>query len=1130
MPGKVTEPTIPDPAHLLRRCLEAFSESARESGQAFQRDGKVKLGSPGPTGISARIQDTDDETIRPEVDWSWADTRALLWASCSCEDFEEGNACNHLWALLAAMDERGLARLVPGRGPLEVLDDDKEDDEATDEPTPSGPLIAAKGRRQESSRWYRPSDPSATRSRPPGGWKYLIQSLDAPTRPAPAPEFGVPRPLTPIGPIWYLLNESATRAYGELVIEFHRAGSTRRSTESPLKPVPLGRIDLTVMTEAVDREILTLLLGGNPDYDDTFASQREGDAGRNSRLGMPAALLSTLVPRLCATTRFGRPDSTDSRALRFQPLAFDDGPAWQCRLTVESVPGEDAWMVDGTFFRSEERMPLTEPVLVMKNGFLVRNDVVGFMEPGPWHEWIELIRRTGPVRVPRREKDEFLRLFWASPLPPAVEVPEDLKLAEATATAVPRLVLTRPPIVRTRETLDAALWFDYEGGSVAHRHPARAIVQVAAGRVIPRDVPAEAAARALLVELGFKEPVPPRPAEAELEIAVRHLATVARVLVGRGWQVEAEGQRYRAPGIRRMTLSSGIDWFDLTGAVDFGGQEATLPELLAAARKGQDFVLLGDGSRGLLPEDWLERLAPLADLGTPEGDGLRFHRSQATLLDALLESQPEVDRDADFRRLIERLNAHHAIAPVEQPAGFVGQLREYQRLGLGWLQFLAEFSFGGCLADDMGLGKTIQVLALLEGRRRARGPKTPSLVVVPRSLVHNWIEEAGRFTPELKMLDYTGQDRADQLPRFDDFDLVVTTYGTVRRDILKLKDYRFDYVILDEAQAIKNSGSQASRACRLLEADHRLAMSGTPVENHLGELGALFEFLNPGMLGRAAAARARVAGASDPESVALLARALKPFILRRTKEQVLSELPIKTEQTLYCELEPKQRRMYDSMRAQYRASLSATIQKLGLSRAKVHVLEALLRLRQVACHPGLVDKALVGDSSAKLDTLFESLREIVDEGHKALVFSQFTSLLAIVRPRLDQEGIRYEYLDGKTTKRSEKVKRFQEDPTCPLFLISLKAGGQGLNLTAADYVFILDPWWNPAVEAQAVDRAHRIGQTRPVFAYRLIARDTVEEKIVELQRNKRHLADAIISADSSLLRSLTAEDLQRLLS
>ncbi|TPW03172.1 MAG: hypothetical protein FD129_3094 [bacterium] len=233
MPRKVTEPTIPDPAHLLRRCLDAFAESARESGVALLRDGKVKLGSPGPTGISAKIQDGDDEVMRPEVDWSWADTRALLWASCDCDDFDEGNACNHLWALLAAMDERGLARLVPGRGPLEVLDDDKEDEESADEPAPSGPLIAAKGRRQESSRWYRPSDPSAARSRPPGNWKFLIQSLDPPPRPAPILEYGATRPPSPIGPIWYLLNENSTRAYGDLVIEFHRAGSTRRSAARP---------------------------------------------------------------------------------------------------------------------------------------------------------------------------------------------------------------------------------------------------------------------------------------------------------------------------------------------------------------------------------------------------------------------------------------------------------------------------------------------------------------------------------------------------------------------------------------------------------------------------------------------------------------------------------------------------------------------------------------------------------------------------------------------------------------------------------------------------------------------------------------------------------------------------------
>jgi SNF2 family DNA or RNA helicase len=359
----------------------------------------------------------------------------------------------------------------------------------------------------------------------------------------------------------------------------------------------------------------------------------------------------------------------------------------------------------------------------------------------------------------------------------------------------------------------------------------------------------------------------------------------------------------------------------------------------------------------------------------------------------------------------------------------------------------------------------------------------------------------------------------------------VTTYGTLRRDIIKLKDVHFDYAILDEAQAVKNATAQVAKACRLLQADHRLAMTGTPVENHLGELWSLFEFLNPGMLGSSTAfnAIARSSGDVDTAGLRMLAAGLRPFILRRTKSQVLTELPDKTEQTVFCDLPRAQRKLYDELRTYYRTSLSQRIAEVGLQRAKIHVLEALLRLRQAACHPGLIDARRTREESAKIEALLEQLDAVVAEGHKALVFSQFTSLLAIVRSHLDQQGFVYEYLDGRTRKRQEKVMRFQEDPHCPLFLISLKAGGQGLNLTAADYVFILDPWWNPAVEAQAVDRAHRIGQTRRVFAYRLISRDTVEEKILELQQHKRALADAIVSADNSVMRHLTAEDVQRLL-
>jgi SNF2 family DNA or RNA helicase len=338
--------------------------------------------------------------------------------------------------------------------------------------------------------------------------------------------------------------------------------------------------------------------------------------------------------------------------------------------------------------------------------------------------------------------------------------------------------------------------------------------------------------------------------------------------------------------------------------------------------------------------------------------------------------------------------------------------------------------------------------------------------------------------------------------------------------------------VLDEAQAIKNSDTESSKAARLLRGKNRLALSGTPVENHMGELWSLFEFLNPGMLGAASVFKLAGAGSrnADEETRRMLALALRPFILRRTKEQVARELPPKTEQTVYCELEPEQRKLYDELRNHYRASLLGRIATDGIAKSKMQVLEALLRLRQAACHPGLVDPIRRAEGSAKVDTLVDQLGEVLDEGHKALVFSQFTTLLSIVRDRLDQAGVTYEYLDGKTRDRRERVERFQNDPSCKLFLVSLKAGGLGLNLTAAEYVFLLDPWWNPAVEAQAVDRAHRIGQTRNVFAYRLIARDTVEEKVLELQSSKRDLAAAIIQADSSLIRSLKREDLELLLS
>jgi SNF2 family DNA or RNA helicase len=510
---------------------------------------------------------------------------------------------------------------------------------------------------------------------------------------------------------------------------------------------------------------------------------------------------------------------------------------------------------------------------------------------------------------------------------------------------------------------------------------------------------------------------------------------------------------------------------------------------------------------------------------------VRFRRNQTGLLDALLAERPEIAFDEAFAEARDRLRDFERVGSFEPGEGFTGTLREYQKEGVAWMRFLAKMGLGGCLADDMGVGKTPQMLALLETRRLLRPDVPPSLVVVPRSLVYNWIQEARKFTPQLRILDHTGADRETQWDRMQDHDLVISTYGTLRRDAVEFRHFDFDYIILDEAQAIKNPQSESAKAARLLKGRHRMVLSGTPIENHLGELWSLVEFLNPGMLG---ASVFQTSGASlrnpDEETRRTLARAIRPFVLRRTKEQVAKELPPKVENTIYCELDGDQKKLYNELRDHYRQTLLGKIEKQGIGRSKLQILEALLRLRQAACHPGLIDKTRVGEPSAKLEALLEHIESVAGEGHKALIFSQFTSLLSIVTERLTQACVRYEYLDGRTKDRQGRVDRFQNDPECPVFVISLKAGGVGLNLTAADYVFLLDPWWNPAVEAQAVDRAHRIGQQRQVFTYRLIARDTVEEKVLQLQAHKRDLANAIIHADESLVQSLQPEDLDLLLS
>ena len=920
--------------------------------------------------------------------------------------------------------------------------------------------------------------------------------------------------------------------------------------------------DVQTLPACDDRRILEKLLGAQPYYDwSTGLDYSHGLA----RVRVGGVLVSEIAPLLCATGRcLARVEESATMPAPLQlehrdanpgqagglarsqaaaaaqraasqprtnllPLVWDAGAPWMFKIRICRDESTGGYVLDGWFIRAAERLEILEPLLVLADDVLVTRTSAARLDHGCAFAWLAALRRTASITVPAQAHAELVDALIAQ-APPVAEVPDYLHIDIVSPRPRPHLRLRRPTAFRSDRLL-AETTFDYAGTAIPSDAP-RPVIRAAEGtRAIRRDTDAEQQYLATLQRLGCRYEWSGEHNRSVLQLPSRAMPKAVRQLLSEGWHVEAEGRAYRKPGSASTSIRSGIDWFELHGQVSYDEHIVALPALLSALERGETFVTLDDGTVGLLPEEWIRKHVTVARFGSPEGDHLRFRPSQAALLDALLATQPDVSCDETFARAREQLKAFNGIRPQDPAATFSGTLRAYQREGVGWLTFLQQFGFGGCLADDMGLGKTVMVLAMLDWRRTVQPPgdRRPSLAVVPRSLVFNWRQEAARFTPELRVLDYSGVGREELQEQFNDVDLVVTTYGTLRRDAAWLATHAFDYVVLDEAQAIKNAQTASAKACRLLEARHRLALSGTPVENHLGELGSLFEFLNPGLLGRIAFARF-VNGGIDEEQLTLLARGLRPFILRRTKEQVASELPSKTEQTIYCELEPPQRALYDELRRHYRSALLERIGEKGLAQAKLQILEALLRLRQAACHPALVDKGRSADSCAKLDVLVPRVLEAVEEGNKTLVFSQFTSFLAILRARLDKEGVSYEYLDGRTRDREARVSRFQSDPGVRLFLISLKAGGLGLNLTAAEYVFLLDPWWNPAVETQAIDRAHRIGQSRHVFAYRLIARNTVEERVLELQQHKRRLADAILTADNSLIRSLRREDLELLLS
>ncbi|MBL8901170.1 MAG: DEAD/DEAH box helicase [Planctomycetes bacterium] len=1076
---------------LTQRFAADFDAASRMRGGMLQRSGRLRFQPPRESRVEVEVE--GDPNARISLRCEGGQPREVR---CTCAEFAAKQRCPHAWAALLELERRPA-----------LLE-------------PAAPAIG--------------NDPRTNL------WRARLEELGS--RVIGSEESAWERIAEHTTQIVFVLHTARREACARWPLHVFKRERTKRGSWGTPKPVRLDAPTAAALGGNLGRLVSVLA-----EEAERSALDDEVIAGAPCALDARAAI--ALLPDLCRAGQLvwtsGEPADAEAWSA---PIEWDDGPPWEFGFSLLREERAGECVLDGFLELDGERIAIGAPRLVHEGGLFLTEGELGRCAPRGCQGAFQALRKGGAIRAPLEQETALLAGVLQLKGSPLLDLP-GLQRVRGVAPQ-PGLWIAAPKdpdrTAAASVDLEARISFAYGQAEVRAFEPRAWAPSPRERALYERDLEAEKQRFSEVLGKGVRTAKPGE--DGDLRVVEEGLFERALALRAKGWRVEIEGRVLRAEGEWKLGVRSGIDWFDLEGGLSYDGHVLELPRVLELLRSGARSVELPDGSIACLPEDgerwrWLRELGAKAEQGTK----LRFKESQGWLLDAFLAELPDVDLDARFAALRRRLRAYRAVEPKREPLSFQGQLRSYQREALGWFAYLRQMGFGGCLADDMGLGKTVQVLALLEERRLAcEGPR-PSLVVAPRSLVAQWATEAKRFAPDLVVLAHTGAKRADRAVDLQEADLVLTTYGTLKRDIEVLAQAEFDYVILDEAQAIKNHLSGAAKAVRLLRARHRLALSGTPIENHMGELFSLFEFLNRGMFSRVmrlheggaqANASAETVGDEEPSAErgpefdeALRERlsvAVRPFLLRRTKKQVLGELPPKCEQILRCPMTAEQEQHYREARDAYRVSLLGQKVADGAPN-KIHVLEALLRLRQLACHPGLVHRELKDAGSSKLELLLERLEEAVARGHKCLVFSQFTRFLALVRRELETRGIGHVVLDGTTRDRAAVVKRFQEDEQTPVFLLSLLAGGTGLNLTAADYVFLLDPWWNPAVEAQAVDRAHRMGQQRPVHVYRLVSEGTVEEKVLELQAEKRSLAEAILSGAPSMLKDLTREDLAELL-
>lgn len=677
------------------------------------------------------------------------------------------------------------------------------------------------------------------------------------------------------------------------------------------------------------------------------------------------------------------------------------------------------------------------------------------------------------------------------------------------------------PILVLKDRLGAfaELNMDYgQGGVVSYHDP-----HLPAQAQIARALSIEEAWEKDLLETDFiKKSVGTSHYYCPLDKVAKSIAFLLEI----GWHIlDSKGNKVLLQG--QVDLHAEMQGANILvkGKVHYGNFEASLQNIVGAFNRRDRFAEIMPGHSALLPSGWEQTgIETLVEEGEVVSDGLQMKKHQIGSLAALFETLPTIRLEPDIKLLSERIQSFQGMKVREPGVLFTGALRPYQQEGLNWLSFLYDFGFHGMLADDMGLGKTVQVIAFLSTLQLQQ----PVLIIVPTTLIFNWKRELERFFPSLQAIIHHGSKRTSSVEKLMLSQAIITTYTTLRRDFSLFSQISYDCLILDEAQAIKNAHTQTAQTVQRLDAAFRLSITGTPVENNLMELWSHFQFLMPDLFGDQKGFETELqAGMSDTRFYRRIKRKIRPFLLRRTKEEVAKDLPEKIEQTVWVEMGEEQRTLYEHFLSGVRCNLLSKVSMDGMSKHRMEVLEAIMRLRQICCHPLLIAEEC--RESAKLDALIDDLETAIEEKRKVLIYSQFTSMLSLIGKRVKDKGWNSVYLDGQTQNREKVVFQFQEDPAISFFLISLKAGGVGLNLTAADYVFLYDPWWNHAVEDQAIDRAHRIGRKDTVIAKRYIMVETIEEKMMKLKAAKSALSAELID-DHSALSTLSIDDLLFLIS